>query len=476
MIDRTGAAVSALVGLVSVLMLWHSTGMLDLWPFASAPHRGEHLIVDITPAPVTTLHEHYCNSSYPSYETYHPLSPLAKLLQVHVFHRHGDRAPSRNINPEPIWNECDGIVETLLLQTSDEDQSGRIPRFTRRMHNPGQGDTRDYRNGMFWEGNCYAGQLTRKGVEQMRALGRGLQSVYVDPPNGHSLWIDGEKPDIGDVAIRSTDVWRTIQSAQFLASAMFPSADPLHPVEIEIRPVQVDSLTVSELGCPRLQEIMKTLKGKGTPYDHYYAAPAKQLASQFDAILSASGIPLERYFDMLMCRSCNDKPRPCHPANTSLCITDSHVQHVMALASNWMQYEYTSGGSPARIEAARLRVGPLLKELLDRMQAATHSTSRLSAPRLFLYSGHDTTIGALLYLLQAADKRWPGYAANVAVELWQDGDGRWVRILFNGRPVKALSCDYDRCGWPAFLEYCKPFLPSDIDRECGSMPVSETRS
>jgi hypothetical protein len=58
-------------------------------------------------------------------------------------------------------------------------------------------------------------------------------------------------------------------------------------------------------------------------------------------------------------------------------------------------------------------------------------------PRLLLWSGHDSTLHALLAALGHEQRGWAPFAASLALELWRGADGReWVRALYDGAPLQ----------------------------------------
>lgn len=58
------------------------------------------------------------------------------------------------------------------------------------------------------------------------------------------------------------------------------------------------------------------------------------------------------------------------------------------------------------------------------------------APRVFLYSGHDSTLHALMVALGYPPEEWVPFASDLALELWRGANGRaWVRALLSGAPL-----------------------------------------
>ena len=110
------------------------------------------------------------------------------IKQLHIFTRHGDRSPLDSLKDENVsWFDCSNDV--LLVNIS-----GSEPRTYEKVaqKNPKR----------FWEGNCFQGQLTDRGKNQMKNLGRIINEKYLYNEN----WIDNY-PTPNEINIRSTDYW-----------------------------------------------------------------------------------------------------------------------------------------------------------------------------------------------------------------------------------------------------------------------------
>lgn len=66
---------------------------------------------------------------------------------------------------------------------------------------------------------------------------------------------------------------------------------------------------------------------------------------------------------------------------------------------------------------ARLKIGPLLKEITWRMREAANRTQSGSKLKLMVFSGHDITVADLLNSLGIFDYLCPPYSATVFMEL-----------------------------------------------------------
>lgn len=82
-------------------------------------------------------------------------------------------------------------------------------------------------------------------------------------------------------------------------------------------------------------------------------------------------------------------------------------------------------------------IQPLLGLILSKMEDWISGSMK---KHFILYSGHDTTMTALLSALEAFDGHRPSYAARVVFELWKaktETNGYLVRILYNGRVMQS---------------------------------------
>lgn len=166
-------------------------------------------------------------------------------------------------------------------------------------------------------------------------------------------------------------------------------------------------------------------------------------------------------------------PHPCSPHTPIPQATDYEI-------SIYAPGPWNCASTPTACSSMlRLSIGPLLTRLLHNMDAALARAARRAAacgrpaaapdaeaspsvgaaaggacdgshgnlpgsdeeadeklPKLFLWSGHDTTVMPLLTALGYETHQWPTFTANIAFELWRGAGGApWVRVLYNGEPL-----------------------------------------
>ncbi|XP_033762261.1 lysosomal acid phosphatase-like isoform X2 [Pecten maximus] len=122
---------------------------------------------------------------------------------------------------------------------------------------------------------------------------------------------------------------------------------------------------------------------------------------------------------------------------------------------------------------SRLKGGPLLKEIIENMNRRLKGEA---LPKLYMHSGHDTTVAALLTALGLFDHgRSPPYAAMVAVELREIITSRphkyFVNVFYKNNTETAYKlaipgCKID-CPYDTFLNLTKNKIPTDWEKECG---------
>jgi hypothetical protein len=80
----------------------------------------------------------------------------------------------------------------------------------------------------------------------------------------------------------------------------------------------------------------------------------------------------------------------------------------------------------------------------SRENSHSSSTSRIKGKarsdyKLFLYSGHDTTLMPLLAALGEDLTEWPAFASHLVLELWELRGHYYVNILYNGQQIKGMK-------------------------------------
>lgn len=142
-----------------------------------------------------------------------PPPPMEALELVHVFalFRHGDRSPLSRLPGTHLSMDA-AQAQFWVSRLAGLDDLATLARGSRVVSAQDEREPpASPRHGGRWP----CGQLTSKGVRGMRAKGAALRARY-------AAFVDALDPQ-RDVYVESTNVRRTIRSAQSVLSGMFPS-------------------------------------------------------------------------------------------------------------------------------------------------------------------------------------------------------------------------------------------------------------
>ena len=393
-----------------------------------------------------------------------------ELVQVLVVHRHGDRTPiathagvfKQTSDLEAIWRsrvpprqeiEAWGrtnvdATDTHLAQTASEKYS--FPN----------------------------GHLTALGASQLRRVGAELRERYV----GDFGFLPSALPSATAgveslVYVRSTRIPRTVQSVQNLLLGLWPPDHRAAGGEIQIQSQEKasDFMTgMNEKRCPRIKQLVAEVDS-----DLDLPANYSALLGRLDHEVGESSGPanqglagsksslIDRWIHMGDIGTCHLAHRLTPPLNLS-------AGDVRALQ------RYNSWSWGRRLTRSptlnSLAIGGFIADLLHVLDATVAGAvvPGVSAPKIAVFSGHDSTLLPLLTALGAFDGEWPPYASRIQIELLRPATaaaeavaGWMVRLVYNGRDASLLG---HAPGW--LVEYSefslkmREFVPKDVGAAC----------
>ncbi|KAJ4462695.1 putative histidine-type phosphatase [Paratrimastix pyriformis] len=285
------------------------------------------------------------------------------------------------------------------------------------------------------------GQLTGTGMRQHYDLGVKIRARYAS-------FI----PDVFNtsaIALRSTSVERTLQSAESLLQGLFPEGsgpvlpdgNSSLPHQIQVFPIMSsqkddDFVMRSYDICPRVEAMRVPL---------VYQAPDWIAAMQansdlLDLLANLSGfdrpMAVEHFnwvADYLLCR--RQQGLGLYPG-----VTDEIYDRTISLHS-WIQ----TRKFPSDRAFCRASIGPFVAELLSNWKS---DLAHKADARLFrLYSAHDTTLIALMTALKSPIPA-PYYASHTLFELYASDEAHaspYVRVLYNFQPCNIPGCGAADC-------------------------------
>ncbi|XP_055336665.1 prostatic acid phosphatase-like [Paramacrobiotus metropolitanus] len=323
-------------------------------------------------------------------------------------------------------------------------------------------------------------RLTPKGMKQQFELGKFFKQRYqklLDPLYGPN-----------QVYIRSSETDRTLQSAEAFAAGLFPPdgeakwdnvlGQMWRPISVHTVPLSEENLLTKKAPCPEYFRLKADLMNTDEMVKLY-----KEYRNVFDYVVNKSGevatkrrdamTVLEHVHDAVFCQlNSAGLERPEWMNETVY-----NILHYLDAIEFHLQV-----GANGDIPRARLAGGNLLALLLQRMdERAGKAPLKRNDTRMFVYSGHDTTVAGLLATLEMYNYNdtlgfmgVPNYTATVIFELFQNDS---VRLLLkndlddipNSEPqiLKHARCDA-LCPLKQLREVTKHCTVENWNKECQS--------
>ena len=319
-----------------------------------------------------------------------------------------------------------------------------------------------------WPDHVGPGMLTVQGAKDMIVLGHTIRMHYVDEEHVVSpTYVRNE------VYARSTDIDRTLQSAESFFRGFYPASrtalvPPVHTV-------------------PSAEEFL--LRG----YDHcrkYHQFVSETLASQkfanefskdlalFEKLSSFSGVRvspanIKAVADtiLLVRNFMNNEKTSIDTKNKIATLSAQELQRLKQIHDR-VNYLMKSDRS-----MSRLMVGNLLREVFERMAAMVQGvidSDGQGPPKFVLYSAHDTTLMGILSAVGSVDalgQSVPPFGSHLEFDLREDDKSQfYLRLRYNGRAIRLGKCPAD-CPIRVATEFLEPFIPNSLlqwNIECGN--------
>jgi len=366
------------------------------------------------------------------------------LVQLHLITRHGARVPfgtEQIPNNRANWS-C--FLRPLGTTTVSESDSVPVPGVLYR--------TKYIPNRETLQGNCAQGQLTAVGGKQHLLLGTKFREVYIE-----QLGFLDKNLTLKQLYVRSSDSPRTRQSAINFLTGLYPPVTPSNSstaLDLNTLESEVETLMVSN-HCPKLVQLCNEVQQT----DQWKAkvVSMNSLAAYLQKTWNSSSLPWwPGIWGNLESRQAENISYP-------IGITPEIRSQITAFV-NW---EITQMYSDKQRQI--LGIGRFLAELVQPMQSLVKNADNVTSPKFYFYSAHDTTIALVLSSLEAFDGQWPGFASNLAFELWNysNSSAYNVRMLYNGNVVKLPACDFaEFCSFTRFSSWIQQFIPTNWQKQC----------
>lgn len=333
------------------------------------------------------------------------------------------------------------------------------------------------------------GQLTVHGMKQHYELGEFFKARY-----GNFI-PDDFSPE--DIYIQSTDVDRTLMSAQSNIAGMFPAQNstdtgisPIispglfqsyQPLPVHSNPVSTDILLrfpIRGNQCPEYDRISYKI-GNMTSY--------KEINAKFSEFLSKiqtwSGFTKEtldirsswEFSDALLCSYLHNATMPewFYPG----LLDELNVMGAYGVFSLFSDFEKS-----LHTKVTRLNSGNLIEEFQNNIRSMFGSSVLKEDPnapyKLRIYSAHDTTIEGLLVGLDLYNFKRAPYASSVFFEIYED---RSIKGFYRNdtklEPYELQLCKQLPCTFDQWEKETAHLISDNWEKECGlEMNVEQRHS
>ncbi|XP_063160054.1 prostatic acid phosphatase-like [Candoia aspera] len=276
-----------------------------------------------------------------------------------------------------------------------------------------------------------------------------------------------------EILIQSTELDRTIMSAQVNLAGLFPpTGDQIWNPELLWQPVPVQvvpkasnpKLRYPIFQCPRYRELLKKtvasdeFQEKIKPYEEFIQTIAYYSGYDTQVLKYPENFKIWHVQDTLLCESIHNYTLP-----------EWATEDVMAKLAELTELSLSSlFGIYKREEKARLQGGLLVKDILQKFSEAQFPQKR----KMVVYSAHDTTLGALQMALNIYNNKLLPYASCQIFEQYEEENGvHTIEMYFRNDtskepyPVTLPGCS-PVCPLPQFAKLVSPILVDNWEKEC----------
>jgi len=412
-------------------------------------------------------------------------SSREETVGVWVFHRHGDRTPSRPLVSEEFVDEEADFWRSKIPPVDRTHYQILSERFPASIH--------ESYDAKFLDADCGRepyGFLSYKGMTQMYQKGREMAKRF-NPDSSSSS--KNQITDAFEVKAYSTNYLRTVKSCQcFLDGLLSPSSridlganddnyetlyENIDPndyqdhsgITIQVRNRKNDTLNAFD----KSPTLMKSLVKDVVSTDHFIdrdtkaATVAARLCNFLPGLMNCtsyggpSGINWIHASDHFVCRHSHELPLSKF-SNLECDASEQTLQAMSHFVTSHLAWRFrTWYQSPALLAAI---AGPPLANVKDQMNTIVNNKGKRDKKPFMVYSCHDVTILSLLYGLGtdfvASDDEiqelglglsnekswrfWPEYASTLLIELVrvsaQDIEDEYVvKVMLNGETIRTIT-------------------------------------
>ncbi|XP_004581903.2 lysophosphatidic acid phosphatase type 6 [Ochotona princeps] len=353
-----------------------------------------------------------------------------ELKVVQVVFRHGARSP---LKPLPQEEEEQVEWNPRLLEVPPQTEFDySVTNLTGgpKPHSPY--DSQYHETTL--KGGIFAGQLTNVGMQQMFALGERLRKNYVEDIPFLSPVFNPQ-----EVFVRSTNMNRNLESTRCLLAGLFQRQKE-GPIVIHTDEASSEVLYPNYQNCENLRQRVSGRK-KVASLQPGISEDLKRVKEEMgfdrgddvDFLILLDNMAAEQVHGLPSC------PRLQR-------FTRLIEQRAVDTALYVLQVEDR--------ESLQMAVGPFLHLLESNLlKAVDPATAPGKTRKLYLYAAHDVTLLPLLLTLGIFDHKWPPFAADLTMELYQHQESKewFVQLYYHGEEQVPRGCPGRFCPLDQFL-------------------------
>ncbi|XP_058926822.1 lysophosphatidic acid phosphatase type 6 [Kogia breviceps] len=353
---------------------------------------------------------------------------LLELKMVQVVFRHGARSPLKALprKEQVEWNPqlLEVPPQTRFDYTVTNLAGGPKP------HSPF--DSQYHETTL--KGGMFAGQLTKVGMQQMFALGERLRKNYVEDipflsPTFNPL----------EVFIRSTNIYRNLESTRCLLAGLF-QCQKEGPIIIHTDEASSEVLYPNYQNCRSLRERTRGRR-QAASLQPGISEDLKKVKEGM-GIASSDGVDFLILLDNVAAEQVHSLPS-CPTLKRFAWMIE---QRAVDTALYILQREDR--------ESLQMAVGQFLHILESNLlKVVDPATPPGKTRKLYLYAAHDVTLMPLLMALGIFDHKWPPFAVDLTMELYQHRESQewFVQLYYRGEEQVPKGCPDRLCPLDKFL-------------------------
>lgn len=133
-------------------------------------------------------------------------------------------------------------------------------------------------------------------------------------------------------------------------------------------------------------------------------------------------------------------------------------------------------------ELQRIKGGPFITKMVNEWKQCAEGTLKPKDRKMFMYTGHDSSMVNIAQALQVWEKQLPVYAIMLLVELYQDDTTKEFGVEFylknstrGATPLTLPGCKF-HCPLPQAIELTKDMIVNDLSEVCQAKDPNYTEA